>query len=848
MRRALHITLAVVLLAGAAALGHLAKERLNRTCVVLKNGAVIPVDRTWEAGEDLFYESQQSVSFISRKEIEEIRTEDLGYFARRAAEAAERGLDGTLDTLRRFMFQNFDRVGSIHFDPRMLYGAGGLLAAMLLLRFFLGPRSGRRREARHGASGRPPAIAPRAPAKPAGRGNVPDAEPPPAAKPKEARPAGDALPSRTDIVHFFLNIFRQQVEAPPDAPTEIIPLGDCAPGSMLLFELRVKHRSEWVKRRMTIGPLGETSGSKSKCYYVIFDRHIVVKVPPKPIRDFEEYIASIRKEHRIVERLSPKECIIPNVSVVLGLIPGIPLPAGASGGGAEADYIGWLRRSTQNQAALKIKDTFVFFMDLSRYYFLSRIVDELHDLSAPIRTELNSAAELLRHPEGFKERYGEAHEMLGFDLRKLYDLCENDIRQWLKNIGAEGELSAHRFEALFLEYLERRELSAAAAGLKGPVMACATDVFARQFHRYQATVDAFHACIHGYAESLTLDQNKPVMGGIIANLMELLAWLNGKNVAMRDLKPDNILVAGDPQNYPGFLRSAAGYSLGFIDVETALAIERGADRKLPQPLLGGTPYYATPGHLFANSVLDNTLDDAARVLHLQDWQAVLVMIYKVVTGELLFDHTARLFVDIKMRVIAAMRQGEPLEARMIEASRLFWRSAAHEFRRKIRAAEGALRHVSVDILPPVRAMLQRVLQMDMVAASATIRELVSSQSIIVNAACKEQLARAPSTQVSKVMEDVLAKSWALNTSTESTLASLKFLRQLTNLKARTERKAQWIAQLEGAAPKMSAFDLQLLMFNYILQGMYREAWGPLTEESQPAACRPDDEISLATTI
>lgn len=848
MRRFLLIMLTLLFLAAGGAAWFVHREGFGRTFIVLHSGVAIEALRTWEDGEELFYESKTGPSFIKLAEIRAVETRDGPYFISRAAAGLEGVLDALGDALRRLMFQGFARIGGIHFEPRLLYGAAGLLAALLCLRF-LRPGRGRKKRGRPvvsgvrsspGARAAAPTTAPPKPSAAALAAGPPPKESPP--------PAGDGLPTRTDIVHFFLEIFRQQVEAPPDAPTEIVPLTASPKSPMLLFELRVKHRHEWVKRRMTIGPLGESSGSKSKCYYVIFDRHLVVKIPPKPIRDFEEYVAGIRKEHRIVERLAPKECIIPNVSVILGLLPHVPQPVDASRDGRESAYLAWLRRTPQNQAALKIKETFVYFMDLSRYYFLSQIVDELHDLSTPIRRELDQAGELIRQPELFKERYGEPQEMLGFDLRKLYDLCEGEIRQWLKHIGKEESLGSHRFEALFLEYLERRQLAASAAGLPPEVTACAADVFARHFGQRPHTVESYHACIRRFAESLSRDQNRSAMGGIIANLMELLAWLNAKNVAMRDLKPDNILVAGDPQNYPGFLRSAEGYSLGFIDVETALVIERGADRALPQPLLGGTPYYATPAHLFANAVLDRTLQDAAAVLHLQDWQAVLVMIYKVATGELLFDHTARLFVEIKTRVINAMRQREPLESTMVEASRLFWRSAAHEFRRRLRDSAAALQRIPVAIPPSVRTMLQRVLQMDMVAAAATIRELVGSQSLITNAACREQLTRAPSAQVSQVMQDVLAKSWSVQTSTESTLANLKFLRQLVHLKARTELKARWIAQLEAPAPKMSAFDLLLLMFNYILQGMYRDSWGPLSDESPTAPAQPDDPVSLATTI
>jgi serine/threonine protein kinase len=122
-------------------------------------------------------------------------------------------------------------------------------------------------------------------------------------------------------------------------------------------------------------------------------------------------------------------------------------------------------------------------------------------------------------------------------------------------------------------------------------------------------VDGYLGAIRSFAQRLSLEQNRLPISGIITNLLDLLGWLSEKKVAMRDLKPDNILVAGDTQNYPGFLRSAADYSLGFIDVETAVYFGKTEEGSIRQPLLGGT--HATPSHLFPNSTLADVLATAA---------------------------------------------------------------------------------------------------------------------------------------------------------------------------------------------------------------------------------------------
>jgi serine/threonine protein kinase len=324
--------------------------------------------------------------------------------------------------------------------------------------------------------------------------------------------------------------------------------------------------------------------------------------------------------------------------------------------------------------------------------------------------------------------------------------------------------------------------------------------------------------------------------------------LGTKQVAMRDLKPDNLLVAGDRQNYPAFLRSAADYSLGFIDVETAVYFGKAAENKVRQPLLGGTPYFATPSHLFPNSALAACFGDTSRVLHFQDWQAVLVMIFKAVTGELLFDRTAKHFADIKNRVVAAMRQAEALDPQLEEVSRIFWRSATAEFRSKMKAAESALRFVEADVPQPAKALFVHVLKRDIESISATLQKLIDAQSFFSTAGSREQLRKSSHSRICQIMEELKAKSQMGNASTDS-LHAMRFLKHVSALKALAERKSQAVSAFESnTACRMSAYEVLILMFNSVLKAMYREDWKTPAEESTSPACPANDELSLATTI
>jgi len=798
----------MVLAAGATLL---AKDQLNRKVILLQNGQVIPVNRTWESGSDIFYENDKQTHFVSRADIKFIGTQSLS----QVLHAAGTDCAAALSRCTKYFAPLLEDGAVITHKLNPWIVTAVLVFGLLLfsLRF----------------------LRSRFQKKPA---------PPKAPVLKEVV---HELPTRTDIVRFFLNLYRHQVGESPDAPTEFAQLPS-GPSQNLVYELRVKNENEWVKRRMTIGPLGEESSSKSKCFYVIFDQHLVVKVPPRPIRDFEEYVASIKKEGHIVERLAPKECIIPKVSVILSMVHEPPAASEAPADLLEEKYITWLRKFPEHQDYLKINGTFVFFMDLAQYYFLSHIIDESHDPTAAIRAEIDATGDLIRQPAKFKERYAEENEAVGFEIRDLFNQCEAEVRKLLKQQGKSSVVSPYRIQAWFLRYLETRDIGEISDGLPPDLAAPIGAVFASLFEKYRSSVNAYLAAVRGFCRRLVLEQNRLVMAGIITNLLDLLAWLGEKQVAMRDLKPDNLLVAGDPQCYPGFLRSAADYTLGIIDVETAVYWGGAEDGKIRQPLLGGTPYFATPSHLLPNTVLAACFAQPAVILHMQDWQAVLVMIYKAATGELLFDRTAKMFVEIKTIIISAMKQAQPIETHVEEISRMFWCSATAEFRARMKAQETTLRQVEVEIPRRAKAMFVRTLKRDIASIAASIQRSVQAQSYFPSPGHRDQLLKSPHARICHIMEEVESKMQAKVVSPESARATLRFLKNLTNLKALIERKTQLANALEGGNGKMSAYDLLILMFSSVLKSMYREEWKPLAEEPAAMTCRPDDELSLATTI
>jgi serine/threonine protein kinase len=815
MRKSKIFLAALVLMAVAAAV--LARDQLNRDIILLKDGRIIPVDRVWESGADLFYENDKEIRFISLTDIQSIEKQSLTIWWRTTGDRVADVAGRTVKTLNPLLTEGVALVRRPSPFQWLLIGAVAVPLGLVYALRGLGKRSKKKKSI---------GVAP------------------------PAKEIGQEMPHRADVVRFFLGLYRQQLGFGPEVPADFVQLQSAPPaGSNQVYELRVKNGSEWVKRRMTLGPLGEDSGSKSKCYYIIFDQHLVVKIPPKPITDFEDYVASIQKERHIVERLRPKECIVPRVSVILSQVHRLSLPPGSLPEVLEEKYIAWLRKTPAHQEYLKINGTFVFFMDLSRYYFLSHIIDSLHDLAEPIRSELNSTADLIRYPAKFKERYGEQNESVGFEIRDLYHQCEAEVVQLLKNAGKSAAVTPYRLQVWFLNFLEKKHIGETESAMSGRMADEVGAVFARWFEKHRGAVEAYLAAIRTFTARLGLEQNRQIIAGIATNLLDLLAWLNEKRVALRDLKPDNLLVAGDPQHYPAFLRSPSDYALGVIDVETAVYLDPSQSARIKQPLLGGTPYYATPSHLFPNTALNACFADAAQVLGFQDWHAVLVMVFKAVTGDLLFDRTAKLFGGIKNRVADTMRQRAPLEPLIEDVSRTFWRSAAGEFRAKMKARESALRSVEIDIPKTAKALLIQVLQRDIASIHQSMRRLVGAQTHFSSPASREQLLKSSHKRIGQMLKALQTKRELDPPGSVALEATERFLSRLCILKALMERKSQLAAALEATAvPRLNAHELLLLMFNSVLKSMCREQWYSFAEEATRPHLPSDNELSLATTI
>ena len=181
------------------------------------------------------------------------------------------------------------------------------------------------------------------------------------------------------IVRFFLKLYRLHIGASKTDPAVFkridARLGPS--GSEYTYELRAKIKGNWRTRRITVGPIGEESGSRSQCFRVIYGDLLVIKIPPVAIKSLAEYIENLRPSRRIAEHLAAHlVCITPGVSAILKETPFFSAMNGLSPAQFEDECLKWLQSHTEFQDYIKIDDKFVFFMNLSKFFFLGQVITE----------------------------------------------------------------------------------------------------------------------------------------------------------------------------------------------------------------------------------------------------------------------------------------------------------------------------------------------------------------------------------------------------------------------------------------------------------------------------------------
>ena len=425
------------------------------------------------------------------------------------------------------------------------------------------------------------------------------------------------------IVELFVGIFRCHLEADSEAPVRINLLKRQEGTGHYIFEIGVELFGQWKKRRLTVGRLAAEAGSRSTCFCVIYDDYLVVKVPPEPLTDALDYVVSLQQGLAIVEQLAMEECIIPGVSVVFKHC-GKEVAQHGLQDSSEEIALELFAQHPRLYRFLQVGDSFAYFMDMSRYYFLKQVIKELH-----------------------QGRHG---------------------------AGQGGQV-------------------------QGPC------------------------------------------GAIIANLVNLLATLGQRGVAIRDLKPDNLMVAGERSRYPAFLHQQQDFVIGLIDIETAAIFAQPTPPGLSQPLLGGTPQYATPSQFLNNDLLRKLFGSLGETLHYQDWYAMISVIAEVATERPCFAATAPLVVSLARQLNQASDQDEQ-QSLAKAGSGQFWRQAEKDLLRHLEEHGQLLATIKVGLVEPGLGLCRDHFTVAARATLAKVSGMISEQTIYPGDDKKKMLQQA----------------------------------------------------------------------------------------------------------
>ena len=673
--------------------------------------------------------------------------------------------------------------------------------------------------------------------------------------PEEISPELEVSPSLHDpdlelkekIVRFFLNIYRHRVRALKDCPAEIRLVDSLSFAPNYIYELRVMKDGDWQSRRMTIGPIGEDSGSRSKCFYVIYDYHLVIKIPPIPINDLTKYMEILKNERRIVKRLSMKECIIPSAAVILKLIQPFQQKRDLPSEDNEDDYLKFLSVFSELQKYLRIDNTFVFFMDLSKYYFLGHIIQVFHDTDNKVYDEIRKNSEVIGDYRKFEERHGSENIPFFVEIEKLFNQYESALGRLTRQFNLPVPPSPDQAKTWFFLHLVGERVKQVDEGMSAEFVVEINRLLEGIVGKNSKAIQTYRDNVRKSIHRAAFTQNKGYMAGVITNLLELLAHLHEKKVAMRDLKPDNMLVAGNKDKYPGFLAYPKDYTIGLIDVETAVILENAGKKIAEQPPLGGTPQYATPSQFFDNTLLARLYDDLPAVLHLQDWYAIIAVIYRVITGLPLFARTARIIPGI----IKAMRDQRGQEQEHFHSvNEAFWNSAVSEFKERMTQNEKTFKSVKVQIFDGAKKMFREIALGERQRLVDEIGQRVNRETISMSAKDRRLLILS-SHQTTKELRRKWENAPGIQKKQIDRSRVILLLRDLEEVKLQLELQTRTLQLLDQSAPSISAYDLVEFMFRRVLirmHGVKLASFELQYSENSADSASSAEESSSQTTI
>jgi len=261
------------------------------------------------------------------------------------------------------------------------------------------------------------------------------------------------------IIEYFVHLFSvQSFDEPESLEEKELILHSAPDAAEKIYEIKLRKGERWKTRRMSIRQLGETVESKSICYKVIYDDMLVVKIPPRPITDFQTYLKSIDRELSIVNQLSKSiTCVYPHLGAIMRKVPAARLPADLNENASEKQYIKMLTENPELQQYLKIGGSFIFFMALSKYLFFNQIIEAMHAGGDRVKEEiLTNGPTALSDIETFESLYGTGNDSVFFGLTTLLRDYENRVDKLCNNFQNGPYIPDYKKKSGFFHTLRTR--------------------------------------------------------------------------------------------------------------------------------------------------------------------------------------------------------------------------------------------------------------------------------------------------------------------------------------------------------------------------------------------------------
>jgi hypothetical protein len=159
-----------------------------------------------------------------------------------------------------------------------------------------------------------------------------------------------------------------------------------------------------------------------------------------------------------------------------------------------------------------------------------------------------------------------------------------------------------------------------------------------------------------------------------------------------------------------------------------------------------------------------------------------------------------------------------------KVSQMFWRSSLSEFHMKINENKDILKSLNVIVSEPVRKMLHHYVLNAKENIVHKLNHCVTSGNVSISAKDRQYLLSCPYEKIKEVKQkwedgEKTKKAVPIDSGHISDLLSA-----LEGLKERLERKTQALKLLGQSTPRISVYDLLEVMFQTVLEQMYKEEW------------------------